>query len=115
MKESIIQANSNNYKIWRKKNGEISYNLKGRKRKNLIAALDFESVLFYKINDENTDENQFILFVKELKNIIEQKNIGDYVIIMDNLSAHKTNLLKKYYLEQKIIYYSILLTNHLSI
>lgn len=100
--ESIIQANNNNYKIWRKKNEEISYNLKGKQRKNLIAAIDFDSLLYYKINNENTDENQFLFFIKELKNIIDKKIIGDYVIIMDNLSAHKTDLLKKYYLEQKM-------------
>ena len=100
--ESIIQANNNNHKIWRKENEEITYNIKSTKRKNLIAAVDFDSVLYYKINDENTDEKQFLLFMKELKEIIDKKNFGHYVVVMDNLSSHKTQLLKKYYLEQKI-------------
>ena len=59
-------------------------------------------MLYYKIKDENTNEKQFLLFMKELKEIIDKKNFGDYVVVMDNLSSHKTQLLKKYYIQQKI-------------
>ena len=100
--ESIIQPNNNNFKIWRWKNETITYNLGSRKRKNLLAAVDLDSVIYYKINDENTDEKQFLLYMQELKTIIEKKKFEDYAIIMDNLSCHKTQALKKFYADNKI-------------
>ena len=100
--ESIIQSNNNNFKSWRSKEEGICFKLGSNKRKNLIAAVDHDNILYYKINDENTNENKFLSFMKEIKNMIDEKNIKDHVIIMDNLSCHKTPLLKTFYLKNNI-------------
>lgn len=100
--ESSIQCNNNNFKTWRKPDQTIYYNIGSTKKKNLIATVDENSIIHYMINDENTNENCFLKFMDELKNKIIEKNITQYVIILDNLSCHKTTLLKKYYVENKI-------------
>ena len=60
--ESNIQCNNNNFKTWRSKEETIYFNLGTTKRKNLIATLDERSLLYYEINDNNTNEDIFLEF-----------------------------------------------------
>lgn len=101
--ESSIQCNTNNFRTWRKKDESIYFNLGNTKKKNLIAAIDDSNLLYYTINDENTNEQIFLDFMVNLKNILKSLNINNnFVIILDNLSCHKTALLNNYYLKEKI-------------
>lgn len=100
--ETNIQAYNNNYKVWRKSDQNIYYNLGSNKRKNLIAAIDENNVLSYSINDNNTDEKIFLEFMIKLKEKIDSMKIKDFVIILDNLSSHKTPLLKEFYIKNKL-------------
>ena len=59
-------------------------------------------MVHYEINEANTNEEIFINFMKELKIKLKQKNINNYVIILGNLSCHKTKSLKSYYLQNNI-------------
>ena len=59
-------------------------------------------IIHYKITDNITNEKTFLLFMKECKRKIDEKNEGHYLIIMDNLSCHKTYKLIKYYFDNKI-------------
>ena len=69
----------------------------------MIAAIDDSNLLYYTINDENTNEQIFLDFMVNLKNILKSLNINNnFVIILDNLSCHKTALLNNYYLKEKI-------------
>lgn len=99
--ESSIQSYNNNYRTWRSKYDQIYFKVETKKR-NLIAAVDNTSVLYYEINEENTDESIFLKFMKNLKNKLEKINIYNFVVILDNLSCHKTQLLKNFYIEEKI-------------
>jgi len=100
--ETNIQAYNNNYKVWRKTDQNIYYNLGSNKRKNLIAAIDENRVLTYSINNNNTDEKIFLEFMIKLKEKIDSMKIKDFVIILDNLSCHKTPLLKEFYIKNKL-------------
>lgn len=100
--ESRIQCNNNNFKTWRSKEETIYYRIGNNKKSNLIAALDENELLYYLINEKNTNEAIFLDFMKGLKQKIEEKGITKYVIVLDNLSVHKSNLLLKYYLENDI-------------
>lgn len=97
--ESCIQCNNSNFKTWRARDETIYFNLGTNKKKNLIAAVDERNLLYYEINDDNTNEKIFLEFCKNLKNKIDENKIDKYVIILDNFSVHKTKLLKEYYQE----------------
>ena len=99
--ESSIQSYNNNYRTWRSKYEQIYFKVDTKKR-NLIAAVDNKSVIYYEINEENTDESIFLKFMKNLKIKLELMNISNFVIILDNLSCHKTQVLKNFYIEEKI-------------
>jgi transposase len=88
--------------VWRKSDQNIYSNSGSSKRKNLIAAIDENSVLTYTINDNNTDEKIFLEFMIKLKEKIDSMNIKDFVIILDNLASHKTPLLKEFYIKNKL-------------
>ena len=45
---------------------------------------------------------KFLNYIKILSNKIKEKNISSYVIVLDNYLSHKTNLLIKYYCDNKI-------------
>ena len=59
---------------------------------------------------KNTDKTTFLDFMKELIKILNDKKIRPYVIILDNLSCHKTKELLDYYYENKII---VIFTYHI--
>jgi len=100
--ETSIQSNNNNFKTWRLSDETIFYNLTSSRKQNLIAAIDEQQVLYYNITEQNTSENTFLDFMEKLLEKIKEKNIGKYVIIFDNLSSHKTELLKEFYVKNGI-------------
>lgn len=100
--ETGITNKNNNYNIWRKKEENVYQNCNFFKRKNLIMTISNEEVIYYEISDESTDSTVFLNYMKNLKNIIEQKDINNYVIVMDNLSSHKTKELLEFYSKNKI-------------
>ena len=53
--EKCIQCNNNSFKMWRKKDESIYYNIKITKN-NLIAQVDEKSLILYSINEVNTNE-----------------------------------------------------------
>ena len=100
--ESYIQSINNNYRAWRHKKEELYFKLGSKKKKNLLLVVSSNSVFHYKITEVNTNENNFMEFMDEVNTIIKSKENEKYVIIMDNLSAHRTKKLMKYYDDNKI-------------
>lgn len=100
--ESAILSNNNNFKTWRSEKEEIFYNIIPSKKKNLIAAVDDSQIIYYEITDENTTESIFLNFMSNLNKKIKEQNINRYVLVLDNLSSHKTKLLKDFYLNNRM-------------
>ena len=65
-------------------------------------AVNNDSVLYYQINDESTNEETFYIFMQKLGEIILEKKLSPYVIVLDNLSSHKTKKLIELYSSKKI-------------
>lgn len=57
----------------------------------------------YKIqmNQENTNSSNFLMFIKDLYSELEKDQDKKYVIICDNLKAHKTKQVMDYFVEKK--------------
>ena len=70
-------------------------------------------IIHYHINNENTTTNKFLEYMKELVEIINKKNIRPYLIVLDNLSVHKTKDLLDFYKSNKvnIVFNSPMLAN----
>ena len=100
--ETAIQNSTNNYYTWRKSGESFFSNLGPKKRKNLIMAVNDDSVLHYEINDESTNEERFYKFMETLREIILEKKLSPYVIVLDNLSCHKTKKLIELYSSKKM-------------
>ena len=100
--ESSIQNDNNNYYSWRFPNEELFGEIGPKKKLNLLMAIDEEKIIYYEINKENTDEAVFLNFMDKLNHEIIEKKLTPYVIIMDNLSCHKTSNLIDFYIQNKI-------------
>lgn len=100
--ESSILSINNNYRAWRSKNDELYFTLGTKKKKNLLLIVSDNSVIHYKITDSNTDENIFLTFMKEVISIISKKINQKFVIVMDNLSSHRTKNAMDFYINNKL-------------
>ena len=100
--ETYIQSINNNYRAWHSKKEDLYFNLGTKKKKNLLLVVSSNSVFHYKISEDKTNENNFFQFMNEVNTIIKSKENEKYIIVMDNLSAHRTKKLMKYYDENKI-------------
>lgn len=100
--ESSIMSQNNNYRTWRSSTDNIYFNMGTRTKKNLILVVSDNEVIYFKITDENTNEKNFLSFMKELEEIISKSIKDKYVIVMDNLSCHRTKNLLNYYKDRKI-------------
>ena len=100
--ETSLQNNNNNYYCWRRSEESFFSNLGPKKRRNLIMAVNDDSVLYYQINDDSTNEERFFLFMQKLEEIILEKKLTPYVIVLDNLSCHKTKKLIELYSSKKM-------------
>lgn len=100
--ESSILNSNNNYRCWRFEDEKIFINSGKKKRKNLILLIGEDSIIHYKFNDESTNEQSFLSFMKESINKIKEAGIEKYLIIMDNLSVHKTGTLLNFYKDNNI-------------
>lgn len=58
--------------------------------------------IYWEINEDNTNEEVFLNYVKNLKAKLESILYPKYVICMDNLNSHKTPSLMKFYKDNKI-------------
>ena len=100
--ETYIQSRNNNMKIWGKSREEIVNKISKKEKVNLILSFYYEGILYYEINKPNTKEENFLEYMKNLLNTINDKVIKNYVIILDNYSAHKTKALFKFYVDNKM-------------
>ena len=69
MDESSILAKNNNYRCWRNPKENIYYNICQNQRSNLLLIIDNDSVIYYKINKESTNETTFLEFLKQFLKI----------------------------------------------
>ena len=100
--ETSIQNDNNNYYSWRFPNEELFCEIGPKKKLNLLMAIDEAKIIYYEINKENTDETIFLNFMKRLNQEIIKIKLTPCVIIMDNLSCHKTSKLIDFYIQNKI-------------
>jgi len=100
--ESSLQSMNSNIKIWRKEDETFTSKLPKKEKFNLILAVYEKGVVYYEINKANTDEETFLNYMDNLKKEIEKKNIWPYLIVLDNLSCHKTKKIYEFYQTEKI-------------
>ena len=74
-----------------------------KKLKNIKVAVGENNVIYYEINNENTNENIFLSFMKNLKFNFDKLKIDRCIIILDNFREDKIPLLLKYYQKKKSI------------
>jgi hypothetical protein len=68
----------------------------------LILTVSEDKIIHYKITEKNTDEEIFKNYIKELYEILSKDNKKRYVIIMDNLSCHRTRQMLDFYNKNKL-------------
>lgn len=100
--ETGLLNKNNNFRSWRKNDEEIYQKTDSFKRKNLIMTVSKDDVIYYEILNESTDTNTFLNYMKNLKKSIDKKGLKNYVIVMDNLSSHKSPALIEFYSKNNI-------------
>lgn len=100
--ESKIETSNNHFRAWRYPKEEFLFSGSQKKKCNLLLAVGIDSIIHYKIVDENTNSYIFLGFIKEIKEILDKNNNNKYVLIMDNLKSHKTDEVIKFLSESKL-------------
>ena len=100
--ESKIELINNHLKCWRKKDELILFGDIPKQKTNLILAIGKSNIFNYKITSENTNTNNFLEFIKEIKIKIDSNNEKKYVIICDNCSSHKSEEIINFFNENKL-------------
>jgi hypothetical protein len=100
--ETSILNKNNHLRVWRKSEETIYHNYDSYKKKNIIMTVSSNEVIYYSISDESTNSDVFLEYMKKLKKVIDEKSIKQYVLLLDNLSSHKSPLLIKFFSENKI-------------
>lgn len=93
--EAVFTFNTFTKKAWYSKyeNLRVSQDLRSMKAKALVAAISGDSGLVdYDICSESIDANKFIAFLERLKEHFKDR---PFCLFMDNLSVHKTKLVKE--------------------
>lgn len=100
--ESCIQTINNHLKIWRKEDENLIVDIAPKRKFNLLMAVYEKGVLHFKINKDNTNENNFLEYMQDLIKTIKEKKLFPYVIVLDNLNVHKSKQLYQFYIENKV-------------
>lgn len=102
--ETGFQIQNNKYYRWRLPQEEYPYGAKKDtlKKINLILAVSNKQVIYYKINEENTNSEIFETFLRELFEKIPKDLYQKKLIIMDNARFHLTNNVRNLCKESKI-------------
>ena len=100
--ESNFITKNNNFKTWRKKNELIFHKSSKIDKINLLLAVSSKRLFHFKITSENTDSNIFHCFMEELLSKINSEEKKNYIFFLDNLSAHLTADMFKYYDYEKL-------------
>ena len=100
--ESNIKNKNNNFRCLRMQNEQIYFNFKKISKFNLIMAIDDSSIIYYELTKETTNKDTFLKFIQKVILKLNEKKVEKYVLILDNLSCHKTQELFNFYNEKKI-------------
>ena len=74
MDESDISLRNNNFRCWRKQKEYIYHDYGKNERSNLLLIVDKNSVIHYKINNQATNEETFLVFMKDFLKKIKEIN-----------------------------------------
>lgn len=102
MDESSILLKNNNFRCWRKSKEYIYHYSTIKKRSNLLLIFDENSIIYYKINKDPTNEKTFLVFMNEFLKSQNANTKTKYLMVLDNLAAHKTAKVKTFFNENKI-------------
>lgn len=100
--ESAILSKNNNYRCWRGEKEQVYFKMKPASRSNLLLIINKNQVIHYKINKVSTTEDTFLEFLIESIKKIKEKKIKEYLIVLDNLSSHKTAKIINYFNDNNI-------------
>ena len=100
--ESSITNKNCNLRCFKKENEKINFKYDKLFKSNLIMAIDSKSVIYYEICDKSTNENIFFNFIKKLITKLKNDSVKNFVLVLDNLSCHKTPSMKQLFLDNKI-------------
>lgn len=100
--ESSVESNNTHFRCWRKQSEHIYFGNNKKEKLNLIAAITKDKILYYELNESNTNAIIFLNFIKKVKEIIYNNPNNKYILLMDNFTGHKTPELMEYYKNEKL-------------
>lgn len=100
--ESKIELSNNHYRAWRFPCEQVYFGKNSKQKNNLLLAIGNNSVYHYKITSENTTSDVFLQFLIELNEKLVSFQDKKFILILDNLSSHKTEEVFQYLNDNKI-------------
>lgn len=100
--ESKVEIRNNHYRTWRFPDEELFFGNLKKTKCNLLLAVGANKVFHFKINNENTTSTIFLLFLKELEEILSKDKKNKYILILDNFRCHKTEEVIEFLFKSKL-------------
>ena len=96
--ESGFFLKNSNFKNWCENSDKYYSKVSNTNIKlNLLMAVSEKQVIYYKISEINTSGEQFLIFMKDLIDKMDDNDKKHSIFIMDNLSSHLTLELFQFY------------------
>lgn len=100
--ESSILLKNNHYKCWRSSDENIYHKIGANAKMNLLLIVNKNQIVHFELNRVETNQDKFINFLNEFIKKIEKDINYRFILVLDNLSAHKTNKVLKFFRDKNI-------------
>lgn len=100
--ESAILLKNNHYKCWRSSDENIYHKIGANAKMNLLLIVNKNQIIHFELNKGETNQDKFINFLNEFIKKIEKDINYRFILVLDNLSAHKTSKVLKFFREKNI-------------
>ena len=100
--ESTFYTKNINFKTWRKSSEFIFNSFKDNKKRNLILAVSNEKIIHWEINSDNFSSENFLNFIDDILESLDNNDNSIYILFMDNASIHLSLDLMKFYSKNKL-------------
>ena len=100
--ESGFDLLNTNFRVWRSREKDYFSKVGKKERLNLVMAVNNDRIIHYHLTNENTNSDNFLNFMNELYQNLNQNEKENSIFIMDNLTSHLTKPLFEFYYKKKL-------------
>jgi transposase len=100
--ETAILLKNNHFKCWRNDDEKLYHKIGPNSKTNLLLIVSKNEVVHFQLNREETNQDKFFNFLNGFFQKIKSNVSNKFIVVLDNLSAHKTSKIINFFKEKNI-------------